>query len=72
MIEMTSKFLGVPLKIAGWRPKAGGLLFSPKRYRKVEKNREKAWKNIFYSLQFEKIIFSHGKVLEKIFSNRNL
>ena len=68
---MTSKFLGVPLKIAGRRPKAGGLLFSPKRYRKVEKNREKVGKTFFTVYSLKKLFFLTENC-EKNFSNRNL
>ena len=57
MIEITTKFLGVPLKIAGRRPKAGGLLFSkknPKRYRKIEK---KLGKTFFTVYSLKKLFF---------------
>ena len=83
---MASKFLGVPLKMAGWRPKAGRLAIFKKYVqknkvfsvidqndnRKVGKKQEKYWKNIFYCKLLEKIIFSHRKLLENIFSYRNL
>ena len=69
---MTSKFLGVPLKIAGWRPKAGGLLFSKKKCKKpIEKKRKLQEKLKKFCNSLKNFFFrnSNGK---KIFSNCKL